>query len=96
LKFEGNNLSNSPRLLSDNGSCYISSELTIPEDFICLVILNKDDSNFKLFELANRKNAFLKQVVKQFLRQNSSTVASELSIVSKQKFSRIKINKNDI
>jgi 16S rRNA G527 N7-methylase RsmG len=70
--------------------------VSIPEDFICLVILNKDDSNFKLFELANRKNAFLKQVVKQFLRQNSSTVASELSIVSKQKFSRIKINKNDI
>ena len=28
LKFEGNNLSNSPRLLSDNRSCYISSELT--------------------------------------------------------------------
>jgi hypothetical protein len=55
-----------------------SMRLAIAEDFINLIILNRDDTNFELNDLLADKEPLYQFILKEFLKLNSSPVASEL------------------
>ncbi len=55
-----------------------SMRLAIAEDFINLIVLNRDDADFELTEFLNDKEQYYQFILKEFLRLNSSSVASEL------------------
>jgi hypothetical protein len=55
-----------------------SMRLAIAEDFINLIILNRDDTNFELKDILSEKEQSYQFILKEFLKLNSSTVASEL------------------
>lgn len=58
-----------------------SMRIAIAEDFINLVILNRDDSKIELAELLNNKNEYYNYILKEFLKQNSSSVLDELKLM---------------
>ena len=61
-----------------NDILLVSMRLAIAEDFINLVIINKDDKDFELSELLQNKEAFSNYVMREFLKQNSSSVVDKL------------------
>lgn len=62
-----------------NDILLVSMKLAVAEDFTNLVILNKDDRDFELSNLLQNKDQFTNHIMKEFLRQNSSSVTHELS-----------------
>ena len=58
-----------------------SMRIAIAEDFINLVVLNRDDSKIELAELLNNKNEYYNYILKEFLKQNSSSVLDELKLM---------------
>lgn len=68
-----------------NDILLVSMRLAIAEDFTNLIILNKDDSDFELSALLQNKDQFTHHIMKEFLKQNSSTVAKELSTMEEKK-----------
>jgi hypothetical protein len=61
-----------------NDILLVSMRLAIAEDFINLVIVNRDDTDFELAELLKDKEAFSNYVMREFLKQNSSSVVDQL------------------
>lgn len=61
-----------------NDILLISMRLAISEDFMNLMIINRDDKEFELRSLLQDKTAFSNHILKEFLRKNSSTVIAEL------------------
>ena len=61
-----------------NDILLVSMRLAIAEDFVNLMLLNRDDSDFILKDLFNNKEDFNKLIVKEFLKRNSSSVSHEL------------------
>lgn len=61
-----------------NDVLLVSMRLAIAEDFINLVIVNRDDTDFELSDLLKDKDAFSNYVMREFLRQNSSSVVDQL------------------
>jgi hypothetical protein len=55
----------------------------ISEDFINLVILNDEDKGFDLQHLIKEKTKFKDHVMREFLKQNSSSVLEELKEMDK-------------
>jgi len=55
-----------------------SMRLAVAEDFINLIVLNRDDSDFELTEFLKDKEHYYQFILKEFLRLNSSSVTSEL------------------
>lgn len=55
-----------------------SMRLAVAEDLINLIILNKDDSDFKLKDTLQNKEELNQFILKEFLKQNSSSVIHEL------------------
>ena len=55
-----------------------SMRLAIAEDFINLMILNRDDSDFELQGLMENKELFYNTIMKEFLKRNSSSVIAQL------------------
>ena len=55
-----------------------SMRLAVAEDLINLIILNKDDSDFKLKDTLQNKEELNQFILKEFLKQNSSSVVHEL------------------
>jgi hypothetical protein len=55
-----------------------SMRLAVAEDFINLIVLNRDDSDFELKDFLGDKEQYYQFILKEFLRLNSSSVASEL------------------
>jgi hypothetical protein len=55
-----------------------SMRLAVAEDFINIIVLNRDDSDFELTEFLKDKEQYYQFILKEFLRLNSSSVASEL------------------
>jgi hypothetical protein len=55
--------------------------LAIAEDFVNLMLLNRDDSEFVLKDLFQNKEEFNKLIMKEFLKKNSSTVIQELKFM---------------
>ena len=55
--------------------------LAIAEDFVNLMLLNRDDSEFVLKDLFQNKEEFNKLIMKEFLKKNSSTVVQELKFM---------------
>jgi hypothetical protein len=61
-----------------NDILLVSMRLAIAEDFVNLMLLNRDDSEFVLKDLFQNKEEFNKLIMKEFLKKNSSTVIQEL------------------
>ena len=61
-----------------NDILLVSMRLAIAEDFVNLMLLNRDDTDFTLKDLFNNKEEFNKLIVKEFLKRNSSSVTHEL------------------
>jgi hypothetical protein len=55
-----------------------SMRLAVAEDFINLIVLNRDDADFELSEFLKDKELYYQFILKEFLRLNSSSVASQL------------------
>jgi hypothetical protein len=55
-----------------------SMRLAIAEDFVNLVILNRDDEDIELRQLLENKNEYYNYILKEFLKKNSSSVVDEL------------------
>lgn len=72
-------------LLKYNDVLLASMRIAISEDFTNLMIKNQDDKDFLLKDLVNEKSELSKFVVQQFLKINSSSVASELSSMPEKK-----------
>lgn len=61
-----------------NDILLISMRLAVTEDFVNLMLLNRDDREFELKDLMADKQAFYNLVMKEFLKKNSSAVVNEL------------------
>lgn len=61
-----------------NDILLISMRLAIAEDFVNLIVLNREDSTFELSDLLHDKEQFNTLVLKEFLKKNSSSVIGEL------------------
>ena len=61
-----------------NDILLVSMRLAVAEDFLNLVILNRDDQEFELNDLLNNKEELTNQIMKQFLKFNSSPILEEL------------------
>ena len=55
-----------------------SMRLAVAEDFINLMLLNREDSEFELKNLMEDKNDFYNAILKEFMKQNSSSVLEDL------------------
>ncbi len=55
-----------------------SMRLAVAEDFINLMLLNRDDKDFELKNLLENKNDFYNSILKEFMKQNSSSVLDDL------------------
>ena len=69
-----------------NDILLVSMRLAVAEDFTGLVILNKDDTDFELSKLLQNKDEFSNYVLKEFLKNNSNSVTSELGKMDELKF----------
>ena len=61
-----------------NDILMVSMRLSISEDFVNLIIANRDDTDFELSNLLKDKDAFSNYIMKEFLKQNGSSVTKEL------------------
>lgn len=68
-----------------NDILLVSMKLAVAEDFTNLVILNQDDKDFELSNLLKDKDQFTGYIMKEFLKQNSSSVTKELSSMEETK-----------
>lgn len=59
-----------------------SMRLAVAEDFINLIILNRDDSNFELKDFLQEKDKYYTIILREFLKKNSSPITSELKHMS--------------
>jgi hypothetical protein len=55
-----------------------SMRLAIAEDFISLVLLNKEDAEIELEDLSGNRNEYYTYILKEFMKHNSSSVLDEL------------------
>ena len=70
-----------------NDILLVSMRLAVAEDFVNLIIQNKDDTDFSLSNLLEDKQALSDYIMREFLKQNSSSVIGELSKMEEQKVS---------
>ncbi len=61
-----------------NDILLISMRLAVAEDFLNLLILNRDDQEFELNDLLNKKEELTNHIMKQFLKMNSSPILEDL------------------
>ena len=61
-----------------NDILLISMRLAVAEDFLNLLILNRDDQGFELNDLLKNKEDLTNHIMKQFLKFNSSPILEEL------------------
>ncbi|MCE2681660.1 MAG: hypothetical protein ACK49D_00825 [Flavobacteriia bacterium] len=61
-----------------NDILLISMRLAVAEDFLNLLILNRDDQEFALKDLLDNKEELTNHIMKQFLKLNSSPILEEL------------------
>jgi hypothetical protein len=61
-----------------NDILLISMRLAVAEDFLNLLILNRDDQDFALNDLLKNKEELTNHIMKQFLKMNSSPILEEL------------------
>jgi len=56
-----------------------SMRLAVAEDFINLIILNRDDNDFELNSFLQNKEEYYQIIFKEFMHANYSTVVRELN-----------------
>jgi len=66
-----------------NAILLVSMRLAIAEDLIGLIILNKEDTDFELSELLKDKDQLSNSIMREFLKQNSNPITSNLEICMK-------------
>ena len=77
-----------------NDILLVTMRLAIYEDLINLIIANKDDVDFELSELMKNKEDLSNFIIREFLKQNSSSVVNDLRTMEepltclKKKFSK--------
>ena len=64
-----------------NDILLVSMRLSIAEDFVNLMILNRDDSDFVLKDLFNNKDELNNLIMKEFIRKNRITVIQDLKFM---------------
>jgi hypothetical protein len=64
-----------------NDILLVSMRLAIADDFINLMVLNRDDSGFILKDLFNNKDEFNKLIMKEFFKKNRISVVDELKFM---------------
>ena len=70
-----------------NDILLVTMKLAIAEDFTNLIIVNNDDSDFELNSLLKNKEYYSNYIIREFLKQNSSSITKELSSMDEKKFS---------
>ncbi len=63
-----------------------SMSIAVAEDFINLIIVNQEDTNFELNHLLKNKTEFRKYITSQFLKINGPSISKELSEMEEIKF----------
>ena len=61
-----------------NDILLVTMRLAISEDLINLIIANKDDIDFELSDLMKDKEDLSNFIIREFLKQNSSSVVNDL------------------
>ena len=61
-----------------NDILLVSMRLAVSEDFMNLMSLNRDDSEFLLKDLFQNKEDFSRLIMKEFLKKNSTSVLHDL------------------
>jgi len=61
-----------------NDILLVSMRLAVSEDFMNLMLLNRDDSEFLLKDLFQNKEDFSRLIMKEFLKKNSTSVLHDL------------------
>ena len=61
-----------------NDVLLISMRLAVAEDFMNLLVLNRDDKDFVLKDLFQNKEDFSRLIMKEFLKKNSTSVLRDL------------------
>ena len=61
-----------------NDILLVSMRLAISEDLVNLIIANKDDTDFELSDLMKNKEDLSNFIIREFLKQNSSSVINDL------------------
>lgn len=79
-----------------NDILLVSMRLAVTEDFVNLLIVNHDDTDFELKDLINEKEAFSNYILKEFLKQNSSSVVDDLKLMEEPKIDLRKSKSNKV
>ena len=61
-----------------NDILLVSMRLAVSEDFMNLMLLNRDDTDFILKDLFKNKEDFSRLLMKEFLKKNSTSVLQDL------------------
>lgn len=61
-----------------NDILLVSMRLAVSEDFMNLMLLNRDDSEFLLKDLFQNKEDFSRLIMREFLKKNSTSVLQDL------------------
>jgi len=69
-----------------NDILLVTMKLAVAEDFTNLIIVNKDDSDFELNSLLKNKDQYSNYIMREFLKQNGSSITKELSSMDEKKF----------
>lgn len=72
----------------------ISMRLAVAEDFTNLILLNREDTDFELKDLLEKKEEFSNHVMKEFFKLNNASVTNELSSMKEKKLSISKQTRN--
>jgi len=62
-----------------NDILIVSMRLAIAEDFINLMLLNRDDTGFVLKDLFENKQEFNKLIMSEFIKKNRTSVLTDLN-----------------
>ncbi len=64
-----------------NDILLISMRLAVAEDFINLIVINRDDQQFELRNLLQNKNELYTFILKEFMLKNNTHVLDELKFM---------------
>jgi hypothetical protein len=71
-----------------------SMSIAVAEDFLNLIVVNNEDSNFELIHLVKQKTEFREYVTAQFFKMNGPSLAEELKSMDEIKFDLTSVRKS--
>ena len=79
-----------------NDILLVSMRLAVAEDFVNLIIQNRDDTDFSLSNLLEDKQALSDYIMREFLKQNSSSVVGRVVQNGREEVDHSETNENSI